>query len=144
VIASIRDTVSWYTSVWCHQKRTGTGNGITGTEMWVDHFERWFWNVIEKKPGEYNRLLCAMLNGSENPLLIRTDKLLAGLVTALTLAGEDFEIRPLVNTPPANVAAAEKSLCVWTDDMKQAIVETEGMFKYPDGFLSRYEENLLG
>ena len=143
VFASIRATKSWYSSVWCHRKRTGVGNGATGPEMWNESFEPWLRNVLEKTPGHYGKFLNGMLGDAFSPMLIRTSHLLQDLCATLTICGEDYDIRKLVNTPPVNVAAKEKSLVVWTSDMEQALSDSEGPEKYPELFLDEHRGGFL-
>lgn len=143
VFASIRNTKGWYSSIWCHHKREGTGNGATGPEHWNERFEPWFWGVIDKLPGHYGKFLNGMLGEAASPMLIRTSHLLQDLCATLTICGEDYDIKKLVNTPSANVAAKEKSLVVWTSEMEQALSDSEGAERYPEIFLDKHRGQFL-
>lgn len=143
VFASVRPTLEWYRSVWCHQKREGTGNGISGPENFNDNFETWIFDIADRFPGHYGHFLNGMLGNAPKPLLLRTRHLLKDLAFALTICDETFNIVHLVTTNSQNRASSEKLNAKWTPEMEQAILKGEGEEEYPDLFLAQHAGHFI-
>lgn len=144
VFASVRHTLNWYQSIWCHRKRTDQGSGIVSDENYRSDFEEWVRHVSEAMPGHYGWKLCEMLDGSD-PLLIETDvDLFGGLKRVLEEYGEHFDWPNPDETYVMNRASdEEKRDCQWTNELRGLIQSHEGDGEYPESFTVRYRDNLV-
>lgn len=145
VIASIRPTLEWYQSVWCHRKSTGEeGLGLISSDNWRENFGDWIrWNCAATR-SPYGTFLCQVLDGSQ-PALLRTESILHDLSQALELAGEDFVPKNFLHTQAKNRSPLElKDQCRYSADLIQQVQAAEGSGTYPHAFMQQYEDRFVG
>jgi len=139
--ATVRGTLDWYRSVWCHRKQRGLDGytGLLGEELWRDDFPEWIGSVTVHEPGAYGGLLNAMI-GESGASLVRTDHLWDDLQSVLLAMGERWRcVRPMM---PQNIAGIEQNMAHWTSDLVDRILAVEGPGKYPDVFYERHGDRL--
>jgi len=84
-----------------------------------------------------------MLGGCSEPILLRFRVLLPDMVTALKLAGEEFDEEKIYRQQPQNVCKQERAQCTWSDEMLEGIAVTEGEGTYPDEFTEQFGQFIL-
>lgn len=133
IFCFIRNPFIWYQSYWSHK---------TGNDSWREHnvidackddrFIVFIDNVLESFPDGYVTWLYDFY-ASHATFVGRTERLQQDLITALTLAGEDFLADDIINTPRAKVSSkAIKRKAIYRRDQieKIATVEKQVIEKY--------------
>jgi hypothetical protein len=134
--ATVRGTLDWYRSVWCHRIRTGeSGGGVIADAVWSDDFPVWIEQVTQAEPGNYGRLLLRML-GKSKAAIVRTECLYADLERLLPQGSLKIPLRQ-------NVAGVEQLEAVWDGRLVEMVQRSEGREYYPREFLARYGSRIL-
>ncbi len=122
--AFVRNPLDWYPSYWAFRQTHGWPKGEL-TPCRSNNFEQFMWNVIWRFPGYLSNLYTRYLGPLPGVLNFvgRREILGEDLITALTLAGEQFDLDAIRSTPPANVGAD----CPRLDDhwLRWAVQQTE-------------------
>lgn len=150
VLASVRETVAWYRSMWCFRKRASGSEllafeeeGPLGINLWRETFPAWVDTITTVIPGLYGTVLNNMLEGvmsCSDHLLLRTSRLNADLQSALITCGE---IKPSTETavPKLNVTTDLKEEALLSRGVLRMIRESEGDGDFPDAF--RYSDSFV-
>lgn len=145
VIASVRPTLEWYQSVWCHRKRTGEeGYGLIHTDNWRENFGDWIrWNCGAGL-SHYGTFMCQVLDGAD-PILIETENLLDDLASALDASGEKFEPDLIIGAESRNQSTVRyKDQCRYSEELVRLVQGTEGCGTYPQRFMNEYGDRFAG
>lgn len=105
--AFVRHPLSWYRSFWCYRMKYGwRGRSLfPADEQWSSDPNRWIWRLTGAFPGGFLTKLYKMFvgdNGDELGFVGKQENLVDDLITALRLAGEDFDEKKVRGTPKVN------------------------------------------
>jgi hypothetical protein len=116
----VRQPLSWYQSFWAHRKRDGIKNFLKPDSggnynplnfLWDDNFENFISNVLKKYPKGYLTELFQCFVGQDGKALDfvgKQENLAEDLMTALSLAGEEFDERVISRIPRENTASSRE------------------------------------
>ena len=128
----VRHPVSWLRSHWCYRVMTQILDPKTPLDRaWDDLFEPFVLNVLERYPNGYVTQLYQFYVGSGADgvdFIGRQENLADDLVSALTLAGEDFDEQALRAMKRVNVASGNPkfgSLCVLAKGLEFEIMDAD-------------------
>lgn len=120
--AFVRNPLTWYQSMYAFLESGGWRHRqFPPADSFADFMEA----MLRDRPGYLSRTYRRYAGVN---YLGRYESLADDLVTALRLAGEEFDEATLRATPPVNVAGQLpdwRERCLYTDDLRQRVVEAE-------------------
>jgi predicted O-methyltransferase YrrM len=144
VFASVRDTLGWYQSQWCHKTRhPDHGAGIISDENYRPDFAEWIQHVTTAMKGHYGWYIRHMLGSAKRPYILRTNRLFADLEATLIRLGEKFDVHKLRCMTPQNRAGTERLDALWTEDLAHLVWESEGEGEYPRGIAEELSKGFV-
>jgi hypothetical protein len=160
VFSMVRHPLSWYQSCWAH--RMDDAWAPINAPDWFTHraIETWadftdhcrastFAEFVRKCTARYPEGFASLLFDSYTDgctFVGRQERLRDDLVTALRLAGEDFQPEHLWRTPPRNVLGSGRwrSQCQYTPELIERVVVAEARAIRKFGYEEIPEEYLSG
>ena len=126
----VRHPVAWYRSFWCYRVRKGKlDKKFPLDRAWDDNYEKFIINMLAKFPDGFASRVYRCYVGDDLSLVDfigRTESLEDDLVTALTLAGEDFDEGVLRKTEPRNRSArGTLDRAVISKDLENEIIKAD-------------------
>lgn len=138
----VRHPVGWYKSFWAYRIKTkNLDPRFPADRVWDYDFEKFVGNVLDAYPDGFVTQLYQFYVGEDLEkvdFIGRQENLADDLVTALTLAGEEFDESLLRTTRWHNISARGRKLrklCIPSDELVDRIVKVENWVV--DGFYAR-------
>ncbi|MES2604320.1 MAG: hypothetical protein V4603_05245 [Pseudomonadota bacterium] len=126
--AFVRHPLSLYRSYWQYKMTYGWDAGnLIDNECRADNFHTFVTNVLEKLPGIYSRSLHEFVGPPDQPIefIGKYENLVEDLVTALQLAGEQFDPAAIRNLPPYNVSDKKSFPAAFTPALEAHVLAAE-------------------
>ncbi len=100
---------------------------LIDNECRADNFHTFVTNVLEKLPGIYSRSLHEFVGPPDQPIefIGKYENLVEDLVTALQLAGEQFDPAAIRNLPPYNVSDKKSFPAAFTPALEAHVLAAE-------------------
>jgi hypothetical protein len=132
--AFVRNPLDWYKSFWAQRDDEGikyrekadrSGNMFPLDVLWARRFQRFIFKILTIYPNGFLTELYKLYVGEDGKRLDfvgRQENLRSDLITALTLAGEKFDAKKIMNLERVNVSASK-------DKYKNAFTLDKGLEK---------------
>ena len=127
--ATVRHPAGWYGSYWNHRKRSGprAKTVIDTIQAESKTFEEFVMGCSSKSSGWLSRAVENWVGPPEDEIdfVGRFENVMSDIVFALVKFGESFELPKIEEEPRKNVSNYEVFPAAWTDEMRQAICDSE-------------------
>jgi hypothetical protein len=127
-LAYIRHPLDWWRSLWAYRMRTGwLKDHLIDTAARSDEFDEFISLVIERLPGHYGERAALYIGEPESPIshIGRFESLADDLVSALALAGEEFDEPALRAHPPVNTNDYSRTPARYEPELAAALARAE-------------------
>lgn len=115
----VRHPVAWYKSYWGSWNNNGRRVGFPLDNVWDDNYEQFIISALDNYPGFVSRMF-RMYEPMD--YVGKQESLVDDLVTALTLAGEEFDEGVLRRIPGRNESSGK---AVLSKELEDRIIQSE-------------------
>lgn len=122
--AFVRNPWDWYRSLWGYRMKTGWRTEDLFDSCRSDDFEEFMWKALQRFPGYLGYRFRDFVGPGLGLLdfVGKQENLAEDLITALKLAGEEFDETKILSTPPQSASDLRP---VYSPQLFQAVLESE-------------------